>query len=139
MKTAAIVVVVLIFAAAAGALAGCSAGNYKAPATASQPVNSFEQYAYTVLSDVQAGLAETDKKIKTGELPAALVPDYDRAAVLYNTAKTLLVRYDAAYRAGGDVAAVQVEISQDLADLISLGLKLWPQRATAPLPTKKGN
>jgi hypothetical protein len=130
MKTAAIVTLILILAGGLGALAGCAGGKYKAP-VAGQPVNSFEEYTYTALSDAQTGLIETDKKIKSGELPASLIPDYDRAAVLYNTAKTLLVRYDAAYRAGSDVTSIQNEISQDLADLVSLGLKLWPQRATA--------
>lgn len=132
MKIGLIVVAVLLVAAGIGAFSGCSTAQYKAP-VAGQPANSFEEYAYTVLSDVQAGLAETEKKIKSGELPASVTPDYDRAAVLYNTAKNLLLSYDAAIRSGGDVAAIQTEISSDLADLISLGLKLWPARATAPV------
>ncbi|HLZ12553.1 MAG TPA: hypothetical protein VKP58_08195 [Candidatus Acidoferrum sp.] len=107
-------------------LSGC--GPYKAAKAANpaaqQPVNTFESYAYQVLSDTQAGLAETDRKLKSGDLPASMIPDYDRAAVLYNTLVILLNRYDAAFRAGNDVSTVQSEISADLTEVISLAVKL---------------
>ena len=111
---------------------GC--GAYKEPPTgsaptANQPVNTFEAWAYKILDDAQAGLADTAAKIKSGELPQSLIPDYDRAAVVYNTSIALLKRYDDAYRAGGDVATVQNDIQQNLADLIALGLKLWPKKS----------
>jgi hypothetical protein len=129
-----IVLIVIAAAAILGILGGCAALQSKAPVPVSQPVNAFEQYVFTALSDAQAGLAATEAKIKSGELPASLTPDYDRAAVLYNTLVSLLKRYDAAYRAGNDVQAMQTEISQDLEDLLALGLKLWPERQTAPPP-----
>ena len=127
MKSTILAVVAIAVLTAAGILlSGC--GAYKGakglnPA-APQPVNTFESYAYQVLSDAQVGLAETDKKIKAGDLPPSVIPDYDRAAVLYNTLVSLLNRYDAAFRAGNDVSSIQTEISQDLAEVISLALKL---------------
>ncbi len=114
----------IFFAGGCGAYKGAKGTNPAAP----QPVNTFEAYAYNALSDAQAGLAATDAKIKSGELPSSVIADYDRAAVLYNTSISLLNRYDTAFRAGNDVTAIQSEISQDLADLISLGLKLWPKK-----------
>jgi hypothetical protein len=119
---------------------GCGTKSVKA-STPGQlaPVNDFENYAYQVLLDTQAGLADADAKIKSGELPKSLTPDYDRAAVLYNTSIALLKRYDAAYRAGSSVDAIQIEIAQDLGDLMALGLKMWPNKikaAPAPPATK---
>ena len=113
--------------------AGCGTKSVKAgtPGTL-QPVNDFENYAYQVLEDTQAGLTDADAKIKSGELPKSLTADYDRAAVLYNTSIALLKRYDAAYRAGSSVDAIQIEISQDLGDLMALGLKMWPNKIKAP-------
>jgi hypothetical protein len=131
MKTAILSVIAVAVLTAAGAfLSGCGAykGAKGTNPAAVQPVNSFEGYAYQALSDAEAGLNATAAKIKSGELPKSLTADYDRAAVLYNTLVTLLNRYDAAFRAGSDVTAIQNEISQDLADLISLGLKLWPKK-----------
>lgn len=121
--------------------AGCGTKSVKAstPGTL-QPVNDFENYAYQVLEDTQAGLADVDAKIKSGELPRSITPDYDRAAVLYNTSIALLKRYDAAYRAGSSVEAIQIEISQDLGDLMALGVKMWPNKikaAPAPPAPKK--
>lgn len=131
MKIAAIVFVILVAVAGIGALAGCSTAKYKAP-VAGQPLNSFESYAFQALNDAQAGLLDVDAKIKSGELPKALIPAYDRAAVVYNTTRDLLVRYDATLRAAGDVGSLTVEINKDLADLIALGLELFPQKTTPP-------
>jgi hypothetical protein len=111
--------------------AGCAAykGVTGTPPTKNQPVNTFEEYAYQVLGDAQAGLSQTEAKIKSGELPKSLTADYDRAAVVYNTAVSLLKHYDQVFRAGGDVSQIQSEIEQMLGDLINLGLKLWPKKS----------
>lgn len=129
MKLSLAVLCVIVLAVGVGIFAaGCGAKNVKGPVPASQPVNTFEEYAYKVLDDAQAGLLDTDRRLKSGELPQSTIADYDRAAVLYNTSIELLKRYDSIYRAGNDVTAIQTEISQDLAQLISLGLQLWPKK-----------
>lgn len=111
-------------------LAGCAAYNGKAPVPG-QPVNSFEDYSYGILADAQAGLAATAANIKSGALPKSLIPDYDRAAVLYNQAILSLKKYDADVRAGSDASVIQSEITQQISELVTLGLKLWPPKTAA--------
>jgi hypothetical protein len=134
MKLTLFLIVAIAGLTGIGILAGgCGTKSIKAAAPGTvQPVNDFENYGYQVLEDAQAGLTDVDAKIKSGELPKSLIPDYDRAAVLYNTSIALLKRYDAAYRAGSSVEAIQLEISQDLGDLMALGLKMWPNKMKAP-------
>jgi hypothetical protein len=122
---------VLLLSLAIG-LAACAGYNGAKAPVPGQPVNQFEAYSYTILSDCQAALAATAGKLKSGELPASLTADYDRAAVLYNTAVSSLKHYDTAFRAGSDVTAVQGEISQELTELVALGLKLWPPKTVPP-------
>lgn len=126
MKPAVIAVLAVALLVGVGFFAaGCGVKSYKGQApTANQPVNTFEEYAYAVLLDAQTGLAEVDKKLKSGELPKSVTADYDRAAVIYNTAIAALKRYDAVMRSGGDPSTIQTEISSELADLVKLGLQL---------------
>lgn len=117
------------------ALAGCSSAAYRdkngAPIPG-RPVNSFEDYSYGILSDAQAGLKATAANIKSGALPQSIIPDYDRAAVLYNQAIKGLKKYDADVRAGADASQIQTEITQQISELVSLGLKLWPKTPAKP-------
>lgn len=125
-----ILAAVLLVGAGVGiGAAGCAAYKGAKAPVPGQPANQFEAYSYAILSDAQAGLAATAAKIKSGELPKSLIADYDRAAVLYNTAVLSLGHYDKAYRAGGDVTVIQAEISQEITELVALGLKLWPPPA----------
>lgn len=117
-------------------LAGCGGKYVKGTAPTNQPANSFEKYSYQTLLDAQVALGEIDKRIKSGELPAATRSDYDRAAVIYNTAIAALSRYDQVVRAGNDPTQLQTEIASDLTDLLSLIDKLFPQKKAAAPPSK---
>lgn len=101
-------------------------------AAANQPVNSFESYAYQALLSSQASLVQAAKEIQSGDLPASLKPDYDRAIAVQNTCVELLKNYDAAARKGQDVTALQVEISSDIATLAQLLVALKPAAAAPP-------